>query len=599
MLWFEQIAKKVDGPQVVNDSKTPSGRVHVGALRGVLVHYAASWAVRAQGGDATYRFGIDDYDPMDELPADDGGVDFREHLGRPLCRVPAPPGSDAPNLAEHFAGEFIGVFDHLGIAADFYRTSRLYGDGHVNEEIHAVLSHPEVIREIYLRVSGSQKPDDWYPFQVVCESCGRIGTTVVTGYDGKEVTYDCRPGLVTWATGCGHHGKMSPFDGGGKLPWKLEWAAKWHHFGVTIEGAGKDHCTKGGSRDVAGAVVKRLFGQPPPVNIPYEFFLVEGAKMSSSRGVGASAKEISDLLPPALLKYLMLSRRPNQQVNFSPEKQTITNLFNQFDRTRQQALGGDADARTLLELCGDPPVAPGTLDFGLVTTFLQIPRTDLYDEAAKRKGAPLDDAERADLTERMDAGRYWLERYASEDDRVTVLDTLPAGVAGLTDAEKGFLHVLADVLAATEWAEKPLQGATYDAARQTPIAQPRAFRAFYQALLGRDSGPRAGSLLSVLEPDFVLGRLREAEYSESGFFVETASAPEAFEEWIRKNRDKIESAAATLHTHPVGCFEVDFRLADGKTERKRMLSESLPGDPSAAHAYLDGLAREHGFAIAE
>lgn len=593
MLWFEEIAKKVDGPQVVNDSKTPSGRVHVGALRGVLIHYAAFWAVRAGGGVAKYLFGIDDYDPMDELPADDGGVDFREHLGRPLSNVPAPPGSDAPNLAEHFAGEFVGVFHHLGIPADFYRTSRLYGDGHVNEEIHAVLSHPEVIREIYLKVSGSRKPDDWYPFQVVCESCGRIGTTVVTGYDGKEVTYDCRPELVSWARGCGHHGKMSPFDGGGKLPWKLEWAAKWHHFGVTIEGAGKDHCTKGGSRDVAGAVLKRVFRTTPPVNIPYEFFLVEGAKMSSSRGVGASAKEISDLLPPAVLKYLMLSRRPNQQVNFSPEKQTITNLFNQLDRTRQQAAGGDADARTLLELCG-APVVVSPLDFGLVTTFLQIPRADLYEEGAKRKGAPLDDAERADLAERMDAGRYWLANYASEDDRVTVLDDLPAGVAGLTDAEKGFLHVLADVLAATEWAEKPLQAATYDAARQTPIPQPAAFRAFYQALLGRDSGPRAGSLISVLEPGFVLGRLREVDYSESAFLVATASAPEAFEEWIRKNEGKVESAGATSRARPVACVDVDLRLSDGKTEKKRLLSESLPDE---AHAYLDGLAREHGFPI--
>jgi lysyl-tRNA synthetase class 1 len=348
---------------------------------------------------------------------------------------------------------------------------------------------------------------------------------------------------------------------------------------------------------VASAVLRRLFRREPPVNVPYEFFLVEGAKMSSSRGVGASAKEISDLLPPRVLKFLMLSRRPNQQVNFSPEKQTITNLFNQFDRTRQQALGGDDDARTLLELCGDAPVVHSALDFGLVATFLQVPRADLYAEAAKRKGAPLDDAERADLAERLAAARYWLDNYASEDDRVTVLDELPAGVAALTDAEKGFLHVLADVLAATEWAEGPLQAATYDAARRTPIPQPTAFRAFYQALLGRDAGPRAGPLLSVLEPGFVLGRLREVDYSESGFLVATAITPPAFEEWVRENGGKIESAAATLRAHPVGCLDVDFRLSDGKTERKRMLSESLPDDPSAAHAYLDGLAREHGFTI--
>jgi hypothetical protein len=79
--------------------------------------------------------------------------------------------------------------------------------------------------------------------------------------------------------------------------------------------------------------------------------------------------------------------------------------------------------------------------------------------------------------------------------------------------------------------------------------------------------------------------------------VATAITAPAFEEWVGKNARKIESAAAGLRAHPVGCVDVDFRLTDGKTERKRMLSESLPDDPSAAHAYLEGLAREHGFTI--
>ena len=52
---------------------------------------------------------------------------------------------------------------------------------------------------------------------------------------------------------------MSPFDGRGKLPWKLEWVAKWVTFPVTIEGAGKDHSTKGGSRDVSEACLRAIY----------------------------------------------------------------------------------------------------------------------------------------------------------------------------------------------------------------------------------------------------------------------------------------------------------------------------------------------------
>ena len=36
--WADEIAAQVTGRQVVNDSKTPSGTVHVGSLRGVVLH---------------------------------------------------------------------------------------------------------------------------------------------------------------------------------------------------------------------------------------------------------------------------------------------------------------------------------------------------------------------------------------------------------------------------------------------------------------------------------------------------------------------------------------------------------------------------------
>ena len=43
--WADEIAGQVVGPQVVNDSKTPSGTVHVGSLRGVVLHDAVRRAV--------------------------------------------------------------------------------------------------------------------------------------------------------------------------------------------------------------------------------------------------------------------------------------------------------------------------------------------------------------------------------------------------------------------------------------------------------------------------------------------------------------------------------------------------------------------------
>ena len=49
MDWADELAASVSGPQVVNDSKTPSGTVHVGSLRGPVILDVISRALRAPG----------------------------------------------------------------------------------------------------------------------------------------------------------------------------------------------------------------------------------------------------------------------------------------------------------------------------------------------------------------------------------------------------------------------------------------------------------------------------------------------------------------------------------------------------------------------
>ena len=46
MDWADDLAASVTGPQVVNDSKTPSGTVHVGSLRGPVILDVIARALR-------------------------------------------------------------------------------------------------------------------------------------------------------------------------------------------------------------------------------------------------------------------------------------------------------------------------------------------------------------------------------------------------------------------------------------------------------------------------------------------------------------------------------------------------------------------------
>ena len=47
MDWADELAASVEGPQVVNDSKTPSGTVHIGSLRGPVILDVIVRALRA------------------------------------------------------------------------------------------------------------------------------------------------------------------------------------------------------------------------------------------------------------------------------------------------------------------------------------------------------------------------------------------------------------------------------------------------------------------------------------------------------------------------------------------------------------------------
>jgi lysyl-tRNA synthetase, class I len=256
VFWADELAASATGPQVVNDSKTPSGTVHVGSLRGPVVVDTIARALRDAGIAVELRYGVDDLDPMDAqaLLTPDA---IERSMGVPLSHVPDPVGDCHDSYARHFAGVFIQTFDGLGIRPDtYYWMSEIYGSGAMDPYIRRALDGAGTIREIYRRVANVNHPDEWHPLMVVCDNCGRIGTTIVTGWDGERVSYECRPDLREWAKGCGHHGEISPFGGRAKLPYNVDWPAKWDLFGVTIEPAGKDLSTKGGSRDRSDAIAR-------------------------------------------------------------------------------------------------------------------------------------------------------------------------------------------------------------------------------------------------------------------------------------------------------------------------------------------------------
>ena len=530
----ERFAKEIalKQPLIIRDEKTLSGRVHVGSLRGIAIHGLIAQVLAEKSIAAKFLFELNDFDPMDEIPASLDRKKYEKYMGMPLFRVPAEGPAEglvkvrtqvaeAENYPMVFGHELEGVVHRLGLPVSFYPLCPLYEAGKFNGVIAEALDHAAEIRAIYREVSGSVKPDDWYPLQVICESCGKVGTTQVVAWNPakQEVAYECRKDLVTWALGCEHRGTVSPFDGRAKLPWKVEWPAKWKVMGVHIEGAGKDHSAAGGSREIGKRIVEEVFHYPNPLDIPYEFFNIGGKKMSASKGLGASAKEVSDLLPPTLLKLLMIRKQPNQPIDFDPSGTTIPVLFDEYDRLSDHYFKRhpepDADfTRTFALTQIDFPKSPADLwqmRFTTLSFVLQMPHLKLEEEAAKLKGAPLTPPERAALEERAAYVRPWLAKFAPEEYRFIILSKFPENLS-LDPEQKAALHALSQALTdpVLPWEGSKIHERIHKVKEELGIAPKKLFQPLYQIFIGRTSGPQVGWFLSTFPREEVLKRFGAA-----------------------------------------------------------------------------------------
>jgi len=519
MFWADKIAEEIkekrgNGPLIIRDEKTMSGRVHIGSMRGVAIHGAVGEALTDHGVENEYHYEINDFDPMDGLPSYLDAKEYEPHMGKQLKDVPAPDGK-AKNYAEYFAAEFLEVVKKSGYTPKFYRASELYQSGKMDPYIKMALEGADKIKAIYKEVSGSDKSGDWLPLNVVCEECGKIGTTKVTSFDGEKVEYTCQEDMVDWAQGCGHSGKVSPFGGNAKLPWKPEWAAKWGAMNVSVEGAGKDHSTQGGSRDVANRIAKEVFNIKPPFDVPYEFFLVGGKKMSSSKGAGSSSKEISELFSQEVFRLALIGKDINKQINFAPDGETVPTLYDQYDKIAEQFESGEKDDFTrLYEYCQLPEVRkdipkPFLPRFSQLAYISQMPHVDLEEQVREMKESNLTDLDKKVIEDRLEYVKHWLSTYAPERYKFEIQETMPE--IELSDTQKKALGVLADFVKETKDITGQMMHERLHAIKEEVGIEPRdLFTAIYGIFLNKDSGPKGGWFLSVLDQDFVLKRLEEA-----------------------------------------------------------------------------------------
>ncbi len=372
----------------------------------------------------------------------------------------------------------------------------------MNDYIKLCLDKADIIRDIYKEIYKKEIPKTWYPYQVYCPNCGKASTTDVYKWDGEKVWFKCRQDKVKWTKGCNYEGAISPLSSKeemhGKLPWKVEWAVKWKAIGITVEGAGKDHMSKGGSHDLSSLVCKRVIDYPVPYPIAYEWFLVGGKKMSTSKGVGSSAREMIEILPPELLRFLMVKTDINQAINFDPQGLTIPKLFDEYQEYSEHYFGKNNDdyARIFeLSQVGQNIQNPPKVRFLQLAQWIQT--SNMADKIKE------ENAERW-----IDYAKIWLENYAPESERFLVQEKIPEAVKELTDKQKEFLGKLTKIITSIS-DPKQLEEQMYNLGKDLGLTPKETFSAIYIPLLGKPSGPKASYLLLSLDKRFLEKRFNE------------------------------------------------------------------------------------------
>ena len=284
--------------------------------------------------------------------------------------------------------------------------------------------------------------------------------------------------------------------------------------GVNVEGAGKDHTSAGGSRDMANAILKRVFNHLVPFDIPYEWILIRGAKMSSSKGVGTSAREFTDLLPSSIGRFLFVNKHYNQVIDFDPQTDAIPDLFDEYDQGARIYWGveeGDERLGRSFEYAqvGSVPEGHFLPRFRDIAVWMQHPEIDLEDKFTEIKGEPLTELELKVLAERRRYAQKWVERHAPDEYQLTPQEEIPEQAQQLTQEQITYLQQVKQLLAQKkDWEPEELQQKLYQSAKDSLGAR-QAFQAIYLAFLGKKHGPRAAWMLLNTDPELITDRINQ------------------------------------------------------------------------------------------
>ena len=523
MHWADYTAQRLmerGGKQVSASGITPSGEFHIGHLREILSAEMIHRACIDAGLDSKYIFIVDSMDPLRRV-YDFLSPEYEEYIGQPLAYIPAPDSEGRPRgagtYAEHFLGPFLEALGEIGVRPEVVMNHETYESGEFAEYIDLAISKKEEIREIIQEISGRELSGDWFPYNPM-GSDGSMDGVTVTGYE--------KP-FVHWTDSNGKEGKSDIRKAEGKMPWRIDWAARWAIHGITCEPAGKDHGSAGGSYDT-GIPICKVLGGDPPDKIVYEWIQLKGmGPMSSSTGLTIGPMEALSLVPPEILRFVIARSKINRHIEFdtggalfrtADEYERLVSRPSQEEEgmTKRQLVAAQTQQGAIrlsqVESGSDPLESVGGVSFRHLSMLAQIKSSDEDVWESLNRSGHIQGEPGESLMVRLSRMRTWIDGpHFPEDAKIEIKMELGDETRERLDSEsKQFLSALSPLLSECEWADEQINEAIASACESSGIERRKGYSTIYWALIGRSHGPKASSLLFELDRNAVLSLLRSA-----------------------------------------------------------------------------------------
>lgn len=500
-----------------------SGIPHIGSMGDAVRAYGIALALQNFGYKSELIAYSDDMDGLRKIPY--GLPDWlKDYIAKPVSSIPDPFGDCHASYGAHMSSLLLDGLDKAGIKYTFQSGREAYKQGLLVKQIDILLKNSSKLGKKIAEFVGQDKYTEVLPYFPVCQSCGRLYTAVAQKYlpDEKKVVYVCQGSRIgkTDVKGCGYKGESDITKGEGKLPWKVEFAARWQAFDIRFEAYGKDIMD---SVRVNDWVADEVLVYRHPLHVKYEMFLDKsGKKISKSAG--------NVLTPQMWLRYgtpesilLLLFKRITGTRHVGLDD--VLPLMDEYDSIEDVYFGKvhEVNPAKLVKTKGlyeyihklNPPKQPSP----------HVPYRVIAQQASLFPAGDNDDDNDNDRQEKVLARLMKYGMVKDRNDKIIQKIGLAANWADdmmvqeerfdvqLTDVQRKAINELIEAIKSfkgmqdTQDNAKSLQSKVFDIARSNNMEPKEFFTLLYRMFLNAERGPRIGNYFLDLGTDRVVSVL--------------------------------------------------------------------------------------------